>query len=702
MNLASLGCLTLLLLLMEFLCYSDAEEDPDHIFSGDAVLFAINETTSTTTSWLACSKNDCDFSKREKTENVYTHARKVFHIYGKGRLTTNDPIRYGDEVALFYRVTDEGDGLWLGCASGRKRCGLGTCPGLPHLNHWMWNSNHSCDENKFVVTGSAGLKNDTLSGQPVRIEHHIQLIRKFNSPSIAGGKRRIGENSTMLIDTPFLDNFGNWVINKDMIAKCGNKHYDVRYKVCDRCGSESYVRPKYETWKCCAGKKPYNAETSLCCEGNVSNLHNTRRSAKEARCCSDMAFFADRQVCCQGNVRDLPGQDTDADDTTVQCCGSEPYLSTHGICCNDVIAPFFPLKLDSKDALECCDDQGFNNRTSFCYSCGKKKHVLPLSEKKSWSCCKNKEIYKDEESRCCDYGVEKEKQCKCMFQNSTYISGQRFSEDPTSTSCRSCICNDGNPVCQTVVSCPPTLPSGCTFYPANDECCPIFHCFNSKIHNYKLFLRRKSHVSISTAIPELTAMTISFWMKTQQSSEGTILSYATQSQPDELVITTHPTLRVILKGSSQDHSENFNLNDGNWHFLWIEWESSNGHLSIREGQRTIGPLAYTQTLLEEDGYFVLGQRQQSQKHFIEAKAFVGEISHVNIWNEKRTDFEVIRKDCIGLHTGSIFHMSDDRIDTHHSASIIAADMCLSKLLSLLPLFINQCSIIITDSKCLHI
>ena len=117
-------------------------------------------------------------------------------------------------MALFYRVTDEGDGLWLGCASGRKRCGLGTCPGLPHLNHWMWNSNHSCDENKFVVTGSAGLKNDTLSGQPVRIEHHIQLIRKFNSPSIAGGKRRIGENSTMLIDTPFLDNFGNWVINK--------------------------------------------------------------------------------------------------------------------------------------------------------------------------------------------------------------------------------------------------------------------------------------------------------------------------------------------------------------------------------------------------------------------------------------------------------------------------------------------------------
>ncbi len=111
-------------------------------------------------------------------------------------------------------------------------------------------------------------------------------------------------------------------------------------------------------------------------------------------------------------MRDLPGQDTNADDTTVQCCGSKPYLTTHGICCNEVLTPFYPLKADNKDALECCGDQGFNQRTSFCYSCGKNKHVLPLNEKQSWSCCKDKEIYRDEESRCCEYGVEKGKQCK--------------------------------------------------------------------------------------------------------------------------------------------------------------------------------------------------------------------------------------------------------------------------------------------------
>ena len=185
-------------------------------------------------------------------------------------------------------------------------------------------------------------------------------------------------------------------------------------------------------------------------------------------------------------------------------------------------------------------------------------------------------------------------------------------------------------------------------------------------------------------------------MRTQQSSEGTILSYATPSQSDELVITTHPRLKVILKGSSQDHAERFNLNDGNWHFLWIEWESSTGQLSMLEGQRTVGPLTYTRSALVGGGYLVLGQRQQSQKQFNGAKAFVGEISHVNIWNKKleRTDFDAVRKDCIGLRSGDIFHLSDDTIDTHQSASIIAADTCPSKLLSLLsPMlyFANCCT-----------
>lgn len=175
-------------------------------------------------------------------------------------------------------------------------------------------------------------------------------------------------------------------------------------------------------------------------------------------------------------------------------------------------------------------------------------------------------------------------------------------------------------------------------------------------------------------------MTISFWMRTGQDGEGTALSYATPSHPDELVIETNPSVKVTLKGTLQGDVTDLHLHDGNWHFLWIEWESSTGHLTIREGARTIGPLTSSQTSLEGGGYLVLGRRQRSQKQLIDAKSFVGEISHVNIWNEKRADFDLIRRDCIGLHIGNIFHLSDDSIDSHQSASLIASDACSGILL----------------------
>ena len=77
----------------------------------------------------------------------------------------------------------------------------------------MWRGKHSCDDNKFVISGNTGLQNGTTPGQPVNIEHQI-TIRKLNSPFTTSGKRQMGENSSLLIETPFLDNFGHWVINK--------------------------------------------------------------------------------------------------------------------------------------------------------------------------------------------------------------------------------------------------------------------------------------------------------------------------------------------------------------------------------------------------------------------------------------------------------------------------------------------------------
>lgn len=72
---------------------------------------------------------------------------------------------------------------------------------------------------------------------------------------------------------------------------------------------------------------------------------------------------------------------------------------------------------------------------------------------------------------------------------------------------------------------------------------------------------RKSHVSANTVFPELDALTISVWMRTEQTSAGTLLSYATDIRANELVIRSHPNFRLTFKDSTSDEFSK-TLNDG--------------------------------------------------------------------------------------------------------------------------------------------
>lgn len=197
------------------------EEDPDHIYSSDPVLFAASESPSAGSSWLTCGNKECGFSKRQVYENAFTHRRKVLYIYAKERSSKNNPIRYGDEVALFYRENDQGFGLWLSCESDRKQCSLGTCPGLPHLKHWMWNT-ESCPENKFIVAGSyISDYHDSLGrSRPLKVGDQVHFIR--NSRRLNGTQSGSFSDSfasdlggiQMLIGGPFQSDTGKLIIQK--------------------------------------------------------------------------------------------------------------------------------------------------------------------------------------------------------------------------------------------------------------------------------------------------------------------------------------------------------------------------------------------------------------------------------------------------------------------------------------------------------
>ena len=196
-------------------------EDSDHIYSGDPILLAASESPSADRSWLTCGNKECSFSKRQVYENAFTHRTKVLYIYAKEQSSRNNPIHYGDEVALFYRENDQGFGLWLSCESDRKQCSLGTCPGLPHLKHWMWNT-ESCTENKFIVAGSyiSDYRDSLRRGRPLKVGDQVHFIR--NSRRLNGTQSVSFSDSSspdlgdvqMLIGDPFQSDTGKLIIQK--------------------------------------------------------------------------------------------------------------------------------------------------------------------------------------------------------------------------------------------------------------------------------------------------------------------------------------------------------------------------------------------------------------------------------------------------------------------------------------------------------
>ena len=196
--------------------------------------------------------------------------------------------------------------------------------------------------------------------------------------------------------------------------------------------------------------------------------------------------------------------------------------------------------------------------------------------------------------------------------------------------------------------------------------------------NHQVFLTRSSQVSLRTALPELEALTISFWVKTEQEGAGTLLSYATESQPNELVIRTHPSFRLTFKASISDDIQT-NLNDGAWHFVCIQWKSLTGQWSLFVDNLSQSAATFSLgrgATLEENGYLVLGKTQQSQGNLIDVYAFVGSVAHLNIWDSQIDFVQQVKTDCLGRYEGNVSRWSLETIDTHHSASLMKADVCV--------------------------
>jgi hypothetical protein len=139
---------------------------------------------------------------------------------------------------------------------------------------------------------------------------------------------------------------------------------------------------------------------------------------------------------------------------------------------------------------------------------------------------------------------------------------------------------------------------------------------------------------IRNPLPGIAPAEISadLWLRTTNTTKDAgILSYATTSSADELVLRDPRALRVYVKGTRVDTG--LVLNDGMWHHLAVTWRSAGGELRVYLN----GVLRYSGTVqpgasLTPNGSLVLGQDQDSVGGgFDDNQAFAGQLDDAGVY-----------------------------------------------------------------------
>ena len=92
-----------------------------------------------------------------------------------------------------------------------------------------------------------------------------------------------------------------------------------------------------------------------------------------------------------------------------------------------------------------------------------------------------------------------------------------------------------------------------------------------------------------------TKLTVEFWVKTKDTGDEAIISYASSDKDNEFLLWRPKGLRVGVrcKGAcllGEVEWTNVAFNDGNWHHIAVTWDSSTGYVRVYKD----GTLAYNQ------------------------------------------------------------------------------------------------------------
>uniref|UniRef100_A0A3Q0S644 Pentraxin family member n=1 Tax=Amphilophus citrinellus TaxID=61819 RepID=A0A3Q0S644_AMPCI len=165
----------------------------------------------------------------------------------------------------------------------------------------------------------------------------------------------------------------------------------------------------------------------------------------------------------------------------------------------------------------------------------------------------------------------------------------------------------------------------------------VCFCFSIDVIQTQLYCFRsavmQNYVTFSPTLPDLPELSVCLWLRVEATHIGTLLSYATDDNDNQLVLYGHRSLSSSVSA----------LLDARWHHLCVVWSSIDGrfwhynnHLlassgsDFRKGWEIPG-----------GGAVVLGQEQDSVGGgFDPAEGFAGQLAGFRLWNRVLSPSEV--------------------------------------------------------------
>ncbi|XP_068724882.1 neuronal pentraxin-2-like [Montipora capricornis] len=184
-------------------------------------------------------------------------------------------------------------------------------------------------------------------------------------------------------------------------------------------------------------------------------------------------------------------------------------------------------------------------------------------------------------------------------------------------------------------------------------------------------------------MPELTALTVCLWMRTNDTqNKGTPLSYNLQDgDTEELVLFDYKNFEFIIGGKGRfchSRQTDVSANDGLWHHICVTWDNSDGYWRLyKDGKKAKDGKLEKGHVIRTGGALVLGQEQDSFGGSFNAKqCFIGEMTGVNIWDQVKDEEEIQRmsKSCsIGL--GNVFRWAHFKSHLRGSLKVTPLPTC---------------------------